>query len=93
VEHLKSVLQGCARRRKSERRGTLGYFQEILKEEESDGQDLVERIGEIRPAVGSTKEARRLRPHQEVNLGRIVSHRIVVGLPVSHSIREELHWG
>ena len=45
------------------------------------------------PAVRSTRVRRRLRSHQEVKLGRIVSHRIVVGLPVSHSIREELHWG
>jgi hypothetical protein len=30
----------------SERRGTLDYFQEILKEEEIDGQDLVEGIRE-----------------------------------------------
>jgi hypothetical protein len=30
-----------------------------------DGQDLEERIGEIPPTVGSTKEARRLRPCSE----------------------------
>jgi hypothetical protein len=42
----KTSVAGFARRRMSERRGTLGYFQEILKEEEIDGQDLMEGIRE-----------------------------------------------
>jgi hypothetical protein len=67
-------------------RGILGYLQEILKEEEIDGQDLVEGISEKNtPIVRSTRVTRRLRPHEEVKLGRIVSRRIIVGL--SSSIR------
>jgi hypothetical protein len=62
--------------------GVLGYLQEILKEEEIDGQDLVEGISEKNPpAARSTRVTRRLRPHGEVKLGRIMSRRIVVGFP------------
>jgi hypothetical protein len=43
------------------------------------------------PAIRSIRVTRRLQPHQEVKLGRIVSCRIVVGFLVSHSIRKKLY--
>ena len=58
-----------------------------------DDKDLEERTGEISSVVGSTKEARRLWPCSELKLMRIMSRRIVVGLTVSHSIRQKLRWG
>jgi hypothetical protein len=39
------------------------------------------------PTVRSTRVTRRLRSNQEVKLERIMSCRIIVGLPVSHSMR------
>jgi hypothetical protein len=46
----------------------LVHSRRIIKEEEIDGQDLVERICKIPSAVGSAKEARRLRPRSEFKL-------------------------
>ena len=43
------------------------------------------------PAIRSTGVTRRLQSHQRVKLRRIMSHRIVVGFPVSRSIRQKLH--
>jgi hypothetical protein len=47
---------------------SLVHFTGNIKEEETDGQNLVERICEIPPAVRSGKEVRRLRLHPEFKL-------------------------
>jgi hypothetical protein len=55
-------------RRTSFHKGILGSPIENIKEEEIDGYDLEEKICKIPPAVGSAKEARRLRPCSEFKL-------------------------
>jgi hypothetical protein len=47
---------------------SLVHFIRNIKEEETDGQNLVERICEIPPVVRSGKEARRLRLRSEFKL-------------------------
>lgn len=70
----------------------------VIFKKSSRGKKLTVRISwrgfmENPLSVRSTRVARRLWPHQEVNLRRIVSHRIIVGLPISCLIRQKLHWG
>jgi hypothetical protein len=75
------------------RGGTHTPFADSSKRGDRQTRILRKGLVKIPSAVGSAKEARRLRSCSEVKLRRITSRRIIVGLTVSRSIRQKLRWG
>jgi hypothetical protein len=92
MEHLNPVLQGCMQEYERAQRNTWSFFQEILKEDKLTVRISWRGFVKNPLAVRCTRVMRRLQPHQKVKIGRIESCRIVVGFPVSRSIRQRLSW-